>query len=991
VFAAADRMPFRVVEARISASIAYKPLKTASALRGNAERASVESMRNAARMQKLRGNNYAAGLAELLSGRVEDAINSLEPAIAKGPALNGHEKAAQLSDLSAAFSARAKSRSAGDEMRAADLIEQAWQFDHTPAIAWNRALAREALFLRGPALAAWRDYLKLDLDSPWSGEALAHIRQLRAATDSARWLSARARLEAIKDDGQPEAVDAIVRDFPQQSRELAEQTLLGGDDASLRLASLIGRALARNSGDYLVLESASAAQRDPKRHLDAHAAYTRGRSYLPHSPIEAAEPLSQAERGFASIGSPFKYRAAVYSATTKYYEARLDEATNEAAQTIASMGKGSSRYPTVVAQLQWVISLAEFSRGHSNEAMAAAQAAAGLFALAGERENEAAMEAFIVASFRDVGQFSQAESHLQRSLELLAEVGASRQAHAILTAAAIGASKSGLPRTAVVFQTEVIVAARAAGDSVSVCDALVGHATYAAEAGDRSLAFRDLDGARHELAIVGDAAMRNRLRSNLLAAEAVVWRTFAPERAAQAARAAIDEMKRLGHRPRFVQIELEAGRAFAKLNRDDEALTSWREGIAECERERSGLPSSEYRLSYFEQCRTLFDESVTVLVRHQRFADAYHLAERGRARALLDAIAPASGLISAPERTPEGLTIVEYSVLPSAIVIWLIDSSGITGQTREVGREELSSAIDRLVASRTAIEFNAQSERLYQILLQPIASRLGGRVVFIPDGDLYRVPFAALRDRAGQFLVQSRVVSLAPSATLLLHPPVGSPRSGPARALLIDAGNVENDNRLVSLQGASHEIAAIRPIYPGAAILRGSSCTTINITRALREAEVVHFAGHGLPGGDLIEPTLVLQPSAGNTGLLYARDIASMPLRAIRLVVLGACGTARGKIGSEGPLSIARAFLAAGASRAVATLWPIDDDASVPLLVSFHRSLKGGFDVAAALQETQIRAIKSSIPARNWAAFEVLETDADVRQEQKARGGGIDE
>jgi CHAT domain-containing protein len=984
VFAAAGRMPFRVIEARPSGSEIYRPLRLTRATRGNAEEAPIESLRNVARVQKLRGNDYAAGVAELLSGRIEDAISSLEPAVEKSPALNSRQRAAQLSDLSAAFTARAKSRSAGDEMRAADWIEQAWQLDHTPAIAWNRALAREALFLRKPALAAWIDYLKLDRDSAWSGEAMAHIRRLRTATDSTRWLNARARLEAMKEDNQAEAVGTIVRDFPQQSRELAEQTLLGGDDASLRLASLIGRELVRNSGDYLVMESALAAQRDPKRHLDALVAYNSGRSFLPHSPVEAVEPLSRAERGFGSIGSPFKYRAAVYSATAKYYEARLDDATTEAAQTIAAMGKASSRYPTVVAQLQWVISLAEGSRGHLNEAMAAAQTAATLFASAGERENEAAMEEQIAASYRLIGQSSQVDSHQQRALELLAEIGESRRTHAVLTEAAIGASKSGLPRTALLFQTEVIAAAQAAGDSVSVCDALIGNATYAAEAGDRSLAIRDLDGARRELAIVGDAAMHNRVRSNLLAAEAVVWRTFAPERAAQAARAAIDEMTQLGHRPRLVQIELEAGRALAKLNRDDEALGNWHEGIAECERERSALPSSDYRLSYFEQCRALFDESVTVLARRQRFADAYHLAERGRARGLLDAIAPASTLISAPERVPQGLTIVEYSVLPDAVVIWLIDANGITGQTREVRREELSGAIDRLVASRTQIEFNVESERLYQMLLQPIASHLAGRVVFIPDGELYRVPFAALRDRSGQFLVQSHVVSIAPSATLLMHSP-SSPRPAPARALLIDAGSVENDNHLVSLQGASDEIAAIRPLYPGAAIVRGNSCTTINIKRALREADVVHFAGHALPGGDLIEPTLVLQPSAGNTGLLYARDIAALPLRSLRLVVLGACGTAGGKIGSEGPLSIARAFLAAGASRAVATLWPIDDTASVPLLVRFHRSLQGGSDAAPALQETQIQAIKSSIPAQNWAAFEVLETETVVRQKTASK------
>jgi CHAT domain-containing protein len=973
-------MPFRVVEARLSGSSTYRPLKVTAAIRGGAEESPVESLRNVARIQTLRGNDYAAGIATLLSGRADDAIRTLEPAVEKGPALDRREKAARLSDLSAAFSARAKSRNAGDEMRAADLIEQAWQLDHTPAIAWNRALAREALSLRKPALAAWGDYLKLDLGSPWSGEATAHIRQLRAATDSARWLSARARLEAMKDDREAEAVDAIVRDFPQQSRELAEQTLLGGDDASLRLASLIGKALVRNSGDYLVLDSAAAAQRDPKRHLDAHAAYNRGRSFLPHSPIEALEPLSRAERGFDSIRSPFKYRAAVYSATAKYYQARLDDATLEARGTMAAIGGASSRYPTVVAQLQWVISLAEFSRGHSNEAMAACSAAAALFARSHERENEAAMEAQIAAAYRAIGQDRLADPHQQRALELLAEVGQSRQTHAIFTDTAFGAWKQGLPRVALLFQTEVVALARASRDPVSVCDAVTGHATYAAEAGERSIATGDLNAATQELSTVKDLAMRNRLRSNLLAAEAVVWRTFAPDRAAQAARAAIAEMTRLGHRPRLVQIELEAGRALAKLKRDDEALASWQEGIAECERERSALPPNEYRLTYFEQCRALFDESLGALVRHQRFADAYYLSEESRARGLLDAIAPSSSIAHVPERVPEGLTVVEYSVLPHAVVIWLIDANGITGQMRAVGREELKGAIDGLISSRDAREFNANSAHLFETLLTPIASRLDKRVVFIPDGDLYRVPFAALRDKSGDFLVQNHIVSVAPSVTILTRPG-NHPHMRASKALLIDAGSVES-GQLVALAGASSEISAISRLYPDAAMIRDSSCTTANVVSAMHNAEMVHFAGHALRGGDLIEPTLVLHPSGGDAGLLYAKDIAALPLRALRLVVLGACGTAGGRIGSEGPLSIARAFLAAGAVRAVATLWPIEDTASVPLLVSFHRDLRGGFDAASALQETQIRAIHASVPTRNWAAFEVLETEADVRQKQ---------
>jgi CHAT domain-containing protein len=975
-------MPFRTIETRLSGNSTHRPLKTKST---DAEAASIDAMRSVARTQTLHGNSYAAALATLLSGRFDDAIKTLETAAANHQALDNRQKAARLNDLSAALAARAKSRGAGDEMRAADLAEQAWQLDHSPAIAWNRALARESLYLRLPAIDAWRDYLKLDHDSQWSAEVAAHIRQLSVPTDSERWLDARARLESKEIPIDSAGVDAIVRDFPQQSRELAEQTLLGGDNASLRLAGMIGSALVKYSGDYFVAESVAAARREPKRHIAAHAAYVRGRAIVQPSPLEAMGPLRRAEDGFGSIGSPFQYRAAVYSAYAKYSAAQLDDAMLEIHRTIAAIGTAASRYPTVMAQLQWVTSLVEFSRGHSNEAMAACGSAAALFASSHERENQAAMEALIAASYRSIGQDSQADSHQQRALELLAAVGESRRSHAICTDAGIGASKHGFPRTALLYQTEVVAVARAAADPVSVCDALVGHASYAAEAGDRSIATDDLEVAAQELSLIKDKAMHDRLRGNLLAAEAVVWRTFAPDRAAPAARAAIAEMTRLGHRPHVVQLELEAGRAFAKMNRDDEALASWREGIAECERRRAGLPSNEYRQSYFEQCRALFDESVDILARHERFGDAYHLAEESRARGLLDAIAPTSAITPVPERVPEGLTVVKYAMLPGSVVIWVIDSSGVTGQTRAVKREDLRQAIDRLAASKTTTEFHAQSALLYDVLLGPIASRLAKRVIFIPDGDLYRVPFAALRDNSGQFLVQNHVVSVAPSVTILMHPSEVRPHVDKVRTLLIDAGSVENDNSLATLAGASREISAIRPLYPDAVMIRGSSCTKANIERALRSAEEAHFAGHALPGGESIEPTLVLHPSAGNTGLLYARDIAAMPLRTLRLVILGACGTAGGHIGSEGPLSIARAFLAAGATRAVATLWPIDDDASVPLLVSFHRSLKGGFDAASALQETQIRAIHASVSAHDWAAFEVLETEADVRLETSMR------
>lgn len=996
VFAVAERMPSRAIEGRLSGASTYHPMRPP----GYApEDASIEALRRIARTQHLRGNDYAVGVAQLLLGSVDDAIRALQHATESNESLDTPQHAARLSDLSAAYLTRAKSRGVADAMRAADLIEQSWRLDRSPAIAWNRALTREALCLRKPAIEAWRDYLSLDRDSRWSAEAGMHIRRLSVPTESKRWVTARGRLDAMKTHTDVAAVDAIVRDFPQKSREFAEQALLGGDGPSLRLAGAIGGALIVHSSDYLVEESASAALRNPHRHRDSLAAYNRGRELLQKSTLEATGLLRRAELGFGAIGSPFAHRAAVYGVTAEYYAARLDDARRHADRVLAAIGSAAPRYPAVAAQLQWVIGLVEYSRGHTNEAIAAYHESAALFGASHERENEAALEALLGSAYRSIGQESATDMHQQRALELLAEVGESRRTHAIFTDAAIGASKRGLPRTALLFQTEVVAAAQAAADPVSICDALVGHATYAAESGERSAALRDLEGARHELGVVQDKAMYDRLNGNLLAADVVVWRTFAPSRAAVAARAAITEMRRLGHRPRLVQLELEAGRALAKLKRDEDALASWHEGIAECEQQRARLPSYEYRQTYFEQCRALFDESVGALVRRQSFDEAYRLAEESRARGLLDAIAPAPALIPVPRRIPEGLTVIEYSVLPSAVVIWTIDVGGVKGRTRAVRREDLSHAVDLLAASSSPSEFDAQAVRLSELLIRPVAAGLSKRVVFIPDGDLYRVPFAALRDASGLPLVQNHVVSIAPSVTLLMRRVDGRPPLGNVRALLIDAGNVENrsDERLVALAGSTSEISALESLYPDAVLVRGKSCTTMNIRRALRDAEVVHFAGHSLPGADIVEPALVLHPSIGNNGLLYARDISAMPLNSIQLVVLGACGTAMGRIGSEGPLSIARAFLAAGAEHVVATLWPIDDAASVQLMVGFHRALREGFDAASALHNAQIRAIHASVRTRDWAAFEVLETATSVRlsdqlqQNQKQVRGVSDE
>jgi CHAT domain-containing protein len=89
-------------------------------------------------------------------------------------------------------------------------------------------------------------------------------------------------------------------------------------------------------------------------------------------------------------------------------------------------------------------------------------------------------------------------------------------------------------------------------------------------------------------------------------------------------------------------------------------------------------------------------------------------------------------------------------------------------------------------------------------------------------------------------------------------------------------------------------------------------------------------------------------------GFLRVNDIYNLHMPA-DLVVLSVCESAVGKsVGGEGAANLARAFFYAGARRVVASLWPVDDRASVAFMRAFYGALLGKhLSPAQALIEAQ--------------------------------------
>ena len=98
-----------------------------------------------------------------------------------------------------------------------------------------------------------------------------------------------------------------------------------------------------------------------------------------------------------------------------------------------------------------------------------------------------------------------------------------------------------------------------------------------------------------------------------------------------------------------------------------------------------------------------------------------------------------------------------------------------------------------------------------------------------------------------------------------------------------------------------------------------------------------------------------------------------MPGQADCQPVLAACDSFQGELHSDGVVGIARAFLAAGASTLVASLWNMGDAATHELMGLFYKRLlsEAAGDAAVALRGGMLSMIADKRGVQAWAGFSV--------------------
>ncbi|NEQ44834.1 MAG: CHAT domain-containing protein [Leptolyngbya sp. SIOISBB] len=458
-----------------------------------------------------------------------------------------------------------------------------------------------------------------------------------------------------------------------------------------------------------------------------------------------------------------------------------------------------------------------------------------------------------------------------------------------------------------------------------------------------------------------------------------------------------------------------------------EAETALQESVQLLATLRQGLADDD-KVNVFDSQIYTYNLLMQVQVAQGNYTAALETSEAGRARAFVESFAADDTVSTEPkieqlQQVAKRLdaTIVEYAIVPEddftvqgrqrgqagRVFVWVIAPDGaVTFEEISLAGVDLS-LNDQVQQSRSAIGAYGRTRgigvvqadsapstsylnELHERLIAPIADALpddpDDLVVLVPHESLFYLPFAALQDADGNYLIEQHTLLTTPAIQLLeftLEAPtvtatptslvVGNPTMPPVPTL-------EGD--LQPLPGAEAEAEEIAQLFQTKAII-GSDATESKIVAEMPQADVIHLATHGLL--DYVDTTdripilgaIALAPSDTDDGLLTAREIANLSLDA-QLVVLSACDTGLGEVTGDGVVGLSRSLFAAGAKSTVVSLWAVPDEPTAALMKAFYAELSQGQNKAQALRQAMLQTQEQYPDPINWAAFMLVGNPAPL-------------
>jgi len=238
-------------------------------------------------------------------------------------------------------------------------------------------------------------------------------------------------------------------------------------------------------------------------------------------------------------------------------------------------------------------------------------------------------------------------------------------------------------------------------------------------------------------------------------------------------------------------------------------------------------------------------------------------------------------------------------------------------------------------------------QRLEECLLGEAVRLLGGGpVVVVPPGRLQAVPWGLLPSP------RERATAVAPSASAWLQARRATRPAKPSVVLVGGPG----------LATGAAEVRHLAAQYPDAVVLAEGGAVAERVMAAMDGAWLVHMAAHGTFRAD----SPLFSAIELDDGPLTVYDLERLRQAPYR-VVLSSCNSAVGEaVGADELLGLVSSLISLGCAGVVASVVPVNDPATVPLMLALHDHLRGGYGLAEALTLAR-HAVSADSVARSTA------------------------
>jgi len=315
---------------------------------------------------------------------------------------------------------------------------------------------------------------------------------------------------------------------------------------------------------------------------------------------------------------------------------------------------------------------------------------------------------------------------------------------------------------------------------------------------------------------------------------------------------------------------------------------------------------------------------------------------------------------------------LEYWISSNELIIWLITHSEIISKTVQISNQDLKSLVEktrRSIQDNFTAEYSSGLSELYRLLIGPVENKIASysNLVIIPNQSLNFLPYQALMNSKGEYLVQKYNLVYSPSSSVYVLSYDKLIKTG-SKFMGVALSDISVGNN-VGLPGTEVELKKILPLFPDNISAFGMQSTETFVRKNAGNYNFLHFATHGSYNyNQPLYSYLLFPPSEEDDGRLNVFEVLEMNLNA-KLVTLSACETGLGNISQGDELTgLSRAFLYAGSASVIVSLWSVADYPTAMLMANFYSYLKE-HSVQEALTLAQRDVIKQFPQPVFWAPF----------------------